>query len=98
VSGPEALSPGAPISDAPAHIPCIEVVELLTDYLEGVLDEETQRRVEAHLELCPPCVVFLDQLRSTISSVEQLPVETLPSETVDALEEAFRSFHSGDMR
>ena len=101
MSGPEALSPespspGSPRGDAPAHIPCIEVVELLTDYLEGALDEELQRRVEAHLELCPPCVVFLDQLRSTINSIEQLPIETLPDDTVDALEEAFRTFHSGD--
>lgn len=93
MNGPEGSSPK---SDAPAHIPCIEVVELLTDYLEGVLDADMQRRVEAHLELCPPCVVFLDQLRSTINSIEQLPVETLPGETVDALEAAFRSFHSGD--
>lgn len=94
MSGPEATSP---TNDAPAHIPCIEVVELLTDYLEGALDPPIQRRVEAHLELCPPCVDFLEQLRGTIDSLEQLPVDTLPTETVDALEDAFRSFHrSGD--
>ena len=87
---------GSPKNDAPAHIPCIEVVELLTDYLEGVLDPDMQRRVEAHLDLCPPCVVFLEQLRSTIDAMEQLPVDTLPMETVDALEDAFRSFHAGD--
>jgi anti-sigma factor RsiW len=95
MSGPDAASP---TNDAPAHIPCIEVVELLTDYLEGALDPDMQRRVEAHLELCPPCVVFLEQLRSTIDSMEHLPVETLPSETVDALEDAFRTFHSGGSR
>jgi predicted anti-sigma-YlaC factor YlaD len=93
MTGPEASSPA---NDAPAHIPCIEVVELLTDYLEGALDPVMQRRVEAHLDLCPPCVDFLEQLRSTIASVEQLPVETLPTETVDALEQAFRSFHQSD--
>jgi hypothetical protein len=92
VNGPEASSP---ISDAPAHIPCVEVVELLTDYLEGVLDPELQRRVESHLDLCPPCVIFLDQLRATIHAMEQLPVETLSNETVDALEEAFRNFPRG---
>lgn len=92
MSGPAASTPS---NDAPAHIPCIEVVELLTDYLEGALPPDTQRRVEAHLDLCPPCVVFLEQLRSTITSLDQLPVDTLPGETVDALEEAFRTFHSG---
>ena len=93
MNGPEAP---ASKSDAPEHLPCIEVVELLTDYLEGALDPELRRRVEAHLDLCPPCVVFLEQLRSTIDSMEQLPVDNLPAETVDALEDAFRSFHSGD--
>ena len=89
MNGPQASSP----NDAPAHVPCSEVVELLTEYLEGALDPAMQRRVEAHLELCPPCVAFLDQLRSTIDSIEQLPVDNLPDETVDALEDAFRSFH-----
>ncbi len=91
MSAPDAASSAG---EAPAHIPCIEVVELLTDYLEGALDPETKQRVEAHLDLCPPCVVFLDQLRTTIDSLDDIPVETLPSETVDALEAAFRSFHS----
>ena len=84
----------ASANQPPAHIPCNQVVELLTDYLEGALDPEMRRRVEAHLDLCPPCVVFLDQLRATIDSLEEIPVETLPSDTVDALEAAFRSFHS----
>jgi anti-sigma factor RsiW len=95
MSGPEASSP---TNDAPAHVPCNEVVEILTEYLEGALDPDMERRVEAHLDVCPPCVVFLEQLRNTIDSLEQLPVENLPSETVDALEDAFRSFHRGGQR
>ena len=35
MSEPEATSPMSPTNGAPAHIPCIEVVELLTDYLEA---------------------------------------------------------------
>jgi anti-sigma factor RsiW len=98
MSEPEATSPMSPTNGAPAHIPCIEVVELLTDYLEGALDPALQRRVEAHLDVCPPCIDFLEQLRSTINSLDQLPVETLPTETVDALEDAFRSFHQSGER
>ena len=87
------MNGSSPTGNTPVHIPCIEVVEILTDYLEGALDPDMQRRVEAHLDVCPPCVVFLDQLRSTIDSLDELPVETLPAETVDALEDAFRDFH-----
>ena len=77
------------------HLPCIAVVELLTDYLEGALDPATVERVEAHLDICPPCVDFLEQLRSTVDSLGELPVEVLSADTVDALEAAFRDFHMG---
>ena len=92
MSDPTATSPA---NDAPEHVPCIEVVELLTEYLEGALDPAMQRRVAAHLALCPPCVDFLEQLRGTIDSLEQLPADNLSTETVDALEEAFRTFPRG---
>jgi predicted anti-sigma-YlaC factor YlaD len=80
-------------ANTPAHIPCNAVVELLTEYLEGALDQETADRIEAHLALCPPCVVFLDQLRDTVRNLGQLSVDNLPESTVDALEDAFRGFH-----
>jgi predicted anti-sigma-YlaC factor YlaD len=75
------------------HIPCNQVVELLTDYLDRALDPVTAERVEAHLVRCPPCLTYLDQLRTTIRGVGALPVDTLPESTVAALESAFRGFH-----
>ena len=75
------------------HLPCREVVELLTDYLEGALDPPTRGRVEHHLSLCPPCVTYLEQLRTTVRVVGQLPEATLPPEALAELEAAFRGFH-----
>lgn len=57
---------GVPVAPGdPVHVPCRRAIELLTDYLEQALDPVTERDVRAHLEVCPPCVTFLEQLRTT---------------------------------
>jgi anti-sigma factor RsiW len=69
---------------------CQEIVELVTDYLEGVLDPEMTAEVEAHLELCDGCDIYVEQIRATIRALGKVPVETL-SETAQAeLVRAFR--------
>jgi anti-sigma factor RsiW len=47
----------------PEHLSCQELVEVVTDYLEGRLDPLQTARVDHHLALCPPCVVYLEQIR-----------------------------------
>ena len=46
---------------------CKECTEFIQDYLTDELPA-TQRRVfEAHLQLCPPCITFLDNYRKTLA-------------------------------
>jgi anti-sigma factor RsiW len=45
---------------------CQQVVELVTDYLEGALSRRSRRRFEAHLAGCRHCTEYLAQLRTTI--------------------------------
>jgi anti-sigma factor RsiW len=45
---------------------CQELVELVTDYFDGVLPEDQRLAFEAHLRLCPGCDVYLEQMRTTI--------------------------------
>ena len=71
---------------------CIEVVELVSDYLDGELDPETRRRVEAHLALCPACQVYVEQVRETVRTLRYLPAEELPEYAVVELEAAFATF------
>ena len=68
---------------------CIDVVELLTDYLEGALDPDTAAAVEAHLDRCPPCVTYLDQLRATVAALGRVGAASLPPESVRELQAAF---------
>ena len=71
---------------------CQELVELVTDYLDGALDPRTADAFEAHLRVCPGCERYVDQFRVTISAVGHLRSEDLSAETQAAVIEAFRRF------
>ncbi len=45
---------------------CREFVEFLMSYLDEDLEAEPRRVFEEHLQMCPPCVTFLDTYRDTI--------------------------------
>jgi anti-sigma factor RsiW len=74
----------------PRDVACIELVELLTDYLEGALPPDEVAAVEAHLDLCEACRTYLAQMRATIAALGRLPVETLSESAYDELLAAFR--------
>ena len=42
---------------------CQEVVEVVSSYVDGLMEPEEMRRFEAHLLDCPYCTQYVDQLR-----------------------------------
>jgi len=74
-------------------ISCQEVVELVTDYLEGVLDSDTAAEVEAHLGLCQGCNLYVDQMRATVTALGRVPVDSLSEEAQAELVRAFRDMN-----
>jgi anti-sigma factor RsiW len=48
----------------PDDLACIEVVELLSAYLDGQLDHELRRRVDDHLAGCDGCTAALGQFET----------------------------------
>ena len=75
-----------------ADLTCQDFVELVTDYLEGALDEDTVRRFDEHLALCPGCETYLHQMKETASRLGEIPVESLSAEAQSTLLSAFRDF------
>ena len=71
---------------------CKELVEVITDYLEGTLFGEDRGRFERHLAGCDGCQAYLDQMRQTIRALGHLPPELLSGEAERALLEAFRGW------
>lgn len=74
----------------PGGISCREVVELVTAYLDGSLDSETHRRMEIHLDLCGPCVEYVEQMRATARLAAAAVGEFELRPDRDALLNAFR--------
>jgi anti-sigma factor RsiW len=77
------------------ELSCQELVELVTEYLEGTLSADEQARFEAHLATCGPCTRYLEQMRQTIRSLRSLPEDALAADARDELLRAFRNWRSG---
>jgi len=75
---------------------CRELTEVLTDYLEGVMSPEDRARFDAHLEICPGCVIYVEQMRTTISTLRELDPAHVEATVSDDLLEAFRAWKRGD--
>ncbi len=56
---------------------CREVVELVTDYLEGAMAPQEQGRFEEHLATCPHCREYLSQMRTTLHVLARIEPEEL---------------------
>lgn len=69
---------------------CQQVVELVTDYLEGSLSRSARRRLERHLASCPHCTEYLAQIRETIRLIGQVTPEDLTPQMRDDLTEVYR--------
>jgi hypothetical protein len=68
---------------------CQELVELVTDYLEGALGQPDLRRFEQHIAGCGGCTRYLEQLRATIRITGTITTDDLSPEAERALLEAF---------
>ena len=73
-------------------LPCQELVELVTEYLENQLPVSTRLRFEAHLTQCSGCRTYLEQMRQTIRAMGWLPTESIEPEARDRLLEVFRDW------
>ncbi len=71
---------------------CQELVELVTDYLEGALDERDRRAFESHLDGCDGCTEYVEQLRVTIRLTGTVTFDDLPPAAETALLQAFRDW------
>ncbi len=76
-------------------IRCRELVDLVTEYLEGTLPAEQCKPFEEHLTTCPGCRIYLDQMRQTISMLEHLRQDPISEETQQHLVELFRNWNAG---
>ena len=74
------------------EIRCRELVEVITDYLEGAMDAELHASFEAHLSGCPHCTHYLQQVQAMIRVSGTIEAEELTPEFRTGLVAAFRDW------
>jgi anti-sigma factor RsiW len=74
---------------------CRELVELVTDYLEGRLPPIERSRLEAHLAECDGCGTYLRQMEQVLRAAGRLGEDSLAPGARDALLAAFRGWKGG---
>jgi anti-sigma factor RsiW len=71
---------------------CRQVVELMTDYLEGTLPAADRARFEEHIAGCDGCRAYLAQLRTTRDVIGRIADEPMPAQVERELIEAFQNW------
>jgi hypothetical protein len=71
---------------------CQEVVELVSDYIEGAMTPAQMTALELHLNFCDGCFALVDQVRQTAAMASVLPEEEIPAEIKTKLLEAFNDW------
>jgi hypothetical protein len=74
---------------------CKELVELVTDFLEGRMTPAERTRFEMHLCYCDWCADYLRQLREVVRTAGAIREEQLEPQARDALLAAFRHWRRG---
>ena len=59
--------------------------------------EERARALEIHLEMCPPCVAFVNTYKGTVDVARRLLVEEIPPELTQRLIEFLRREKEGTL-
>ncbi len=73
------------------ELTCRELVELVTEYLEGALPPDERLRFEAHVAACEGCERYVEQIRTTVTLTREVrALEERPE--ISALLTAFRDY------
>lgn len=69
---------------------CRELVEVITDYFDGVMSDGERARLERHLSECAGCQAVVSQFRTTIEVTGRLTEDQVSEEQRQAMRDVFR--------
>jgi len=77
---------------AEGEMTCQELVELVTEYLEGGLSTSERSRFDSHLATCSGCEEHLAQMRATLELSGRIEESGVAPAALDSLLDAFRGW------
>jgi anti-sigma factor RsiW len=84
-----------PADHPPGGLACVELVELVTEYLDGALDERGRAAFEVHIAGCESCSAYVEQMRITVRLAGHIEPDELDPEVERELLDAFRAWKAG---
>jgi len=69
---------------------CEQLVELVTDYLDGALIDTDRVRFEEHIAECPMCEAHVERLRGLIRELRALHQRDIDRGVLAAMQASFR--------
>jgi anti-sigma factor RsiW len=72
-------------------VTCVSGVELLMDYLEGVLSPEVRAALDEHVAGCDRCAAFVASYCETPRILREATAATLPADVEASLKEFLRT-------
>lgn len=73
------------------EIACVSGVELLMDYLEGVLPADVRQALDDHVAGCPRCAAFVASYCDTPRILRQATAAALPADIEASLKAFLRT-------
>lgn len=70
---------------------CQKVIDLLYDYLDDSVPEETRAHLQQHFIDCPPCLEFFESYRKTSALCRKTLMKRAPEEVVTRLKAFLRA-------
>ena len=78
------------------ELSCQEMIEVVTNYLDGAMPSDERQRFEHHLSYCAGCGTYTDQMRETIRQTGAVPrEESLPPALRERIVAQFRTWRRG---
>ena len=81
-------------AQATKPLACQELVELVTDYLEGRLSSAERERFDVHIAGCDACTAYLEQMRMTLTALGRIPEESISEQAREELLITFRDWRA----
>jgi anti-sigma factor RsiW len=81
-------------SGSMSQLTCLELVELITDYIEDGLSPRDRARFDEHLDKCEGCATYLEQMRETIKLTGALREDSIAPAARRELLAVFRDWRA----
>jgi anti-sigma factor RsiW len=74
---------------------CRQIVDVVTEYVDGALSSADRLAFEQHITICPPCRAYFTQMRTVVRVAGSLSEDDLPEHVRENLREMFRDWRRG---